>query len=66
MLTVKQLFQADGLNVPEDQIKLVRHVGRKDRSIQQVTAGGSPRDVIRIETREKAKHGSRAIGLNGN
>lgn len=26
----------------------------------------SPRDVIRIEAREKAKHGSRAIGLNGN
>jgi len=40
MLTVKQLFQADGLNIPEDQIKLVRHVGRKDRSIQQVAAEG--------------------------
>lgn len=37
MLTVKQLFQADGLNASEDQIKLVRHVGRKDRSIQQVS-----------------------------
>jgi hypothetical protein len=26
MLTVKQLFKADGLDIAEDQIKLVRHV----------------------------------------
>ena len=26
----------------------------------------SPRDVIRVESHEKRKHGSRAIGLNGN
>lgn len=118
MLTTKQLFLADGLDAAEDAIKLVRHVGRKARTIQQIAAEGyfdlyqeelspdvrpfhgcqvilsflgiegnkaefygayavlrsrpccsttmSPRDVIRLESLEKAKHGSRAIGLNGN
>jgi hypothetical protein len=40
MLTVKQLFQADGLDFPEDQIKLVRHVDHRDRSIQRIVAEG--------------------------
>lgn len=31
MLTVKQLFRADGLNAAEDQIKLVRHVDHLNR-----------------------------------
>lgn len=40
MLTIKELFQADGLGVPKHEIKLVRHVGRKDRSVQQIAAEG--------------------------
>lgn len=40
MLTVKQLFQADGLDVPEDEIKLVRHVDHPTRSIEQIIAEG--------------------------
>lgn len=40
MLTTKQLFLADGLEVPEDAIKLVRHVGRRGRSIRQIVDEG--------------------------
>lgn len=40
MLTVKQLFQADGLDVPEDEIKLVRHVDHLNRSIRRVVLEG--------------------------
>lgn len=40
MLTVKQLFRADGLSFAEDQIKLVRHVDHMDRSIQRIVAEG--------------------------
>lgn len=38
MLTVKQLFIADGLEQGEDQIKLVRHVDHLNRSIQRIVA----------------------------
>jgi len=38
MLTVKQLFLADGLEVAEDQIKLVKHVDTSKRSIRQMVA----------------------------
>lgn len=38
MLTVKQLFTADGLDLAEDQIKLVRHVDHLNRSIQRIVA----------------------------
>lgn len=40
MLTVKQLFQADGLNLPEDEIKLVRHVDHLNRAIRRVVNEG--------------------------
>lgn len=40
MLTTKQLFLADGLDVSEDAIKLVRHVGRRGRSIRQIADEG--------------------------
>lgn len=40
MLTVKQLFQADGLNITEDQIKLVRHVDHLNRSITRIIDEG--------------------------
>lgn len=44
MLTVKQLFLADGLDLAEDQIKLVRHVDYFNRSIQLLTSPArSPR-----------------------
>jgi hypothetical protein len=36
MLTVKQLFQADGLDVAEDRIKLVRHVDHASCSIRKM------------------------------
>lgn len=40
MLTVKQLFMADGLGIEEDEIKLVRHVDHLNRSIQRIVAEG--------------------------
>jgi hypothetical protein len=40
MLTVKQLFIADGLNRDEHRIKLVRHVDHMNRSIQRVVSEG--------------------------
>ena len=40
MLTVKQLFQADGLDSPDNEIKLVRHVDHLNRSIEQIVAEG--------------------------
>lgn len=40
MLTVKQLFIADGLDLAEDEIKLVRHVDHLNRSIQRIVAEG--------------------------
>ncbi|NBB78609.1 MAG: hypothetical protein GVY36_04085 [Verrucomicrobia bacterium] len=40
MLTVKQLFQADGLDASEDEIKLVRHVDHLNRSIKRIVAEG--------------------------
>jgi hypothetical protein len=38
MLTVKQLFIADGVELEEDNIKLVRHVDHLNRSIQRITS----------------------------
>jgi hypothetical protein len=40
VLTVKQLLLAAGLDVPEDRIKLVRHVDRVERTIRQMTVDG--------------------------
>lgn len=40
MLTVKQLFIADGLDLDEDEIKLVRHVDHLNRSIRRVVDEG--------------------------
>ncbi|MGF1449756.1 MAG: GIY-YIG nuclease family protein [Opitutales bacterium] len=40
MLTVKQLFIADGLGFSENEIKLVRHVDHSQRSIRRVVAEG--------------------------
>lgn len=40
MLTVKQLFQADGLDTAEDQIKLVRHIDHLNRSITRIIDDG--------------------------
>jgi hypothetical protein len=40
LLTVKQLLQADGLDVAEDQIKLVRHVNHLNRSITRIIDEG--------------------------
>ncbi len=40
MLTVKQLFIADGLDLDEDRIKLVRHVDHMERSIQRTVREG--------------------------
>ena len=40
MLTIKKLFQADGLDVAEDQIKLVRHVDHLNRSITRIIDEG--------------------------
>jgi hypothetical protein len=34
--------------------------------VRTVSTAMSERDVIRIESLEKEKHGSRAVGLNGN
>lgn len=40
MLTVKQLFIADGLDLVEDEIKLVRHVDHLKRSIRRIVTEG--------------------------
>lgn len=40
MLSVKQLFQSDGLEVAEDDIKLVRHVDHLSRSITRIIDEG--------------------------
>ena len=40
MLTVKQLFQADGLDTAVDEIKLVRHVDHLNRSITRIIDEG--------------------------
>lgn len=40
MLTVKQLFQAEGLDPNAEEIKLVRHVDRPDRSIRRMVNEG--------------------------
>jgi alpha-glucuronidase len=40
MLTVKQLVQADVLDSPDNEIKLVRHVDHLNRSIEQIFAEG--------------------------
>ena len=40
MLSVKQLFIADGLDVTEDRIKLIKHVDHLSRSIQRIVTEG--------------------------
>lgn len=40
MLSVKQLFIADGLQCAEDEIKLVRHTDHLGRSIRSIVDGG--------------------------
>jgi hypothetical protein len=40
MLSVKQLFLADGLQCPAEEIKLVRHVDHLNRSIRRIVAEG--------------------------
>lgn len=40
MLTLKQLFIADGFNFAEDEIKIVRHVDHLNRSIRRIIAEG--------------------------
>ncbi len=40
MLSVKQLLAANGLEIPSDQIKLVRHVDHLGRSIQHMIDNG--------------------------
>lgn len=54
MLTVKQLFLADGLGVPEDQIKLVRHVDHQDLSIRKVILEGIF-DLYQAEQKESVR-----------
>lgn len=71
MLTVKQLFISDGLGVPEEKIKLVRHVGLSNRSIQQIVADGQF-DFLQEEQYLKVRpfHNSEVIlsflGVDGN
>lgn len=71
MLTVKQLFIADGLGIEEDEIKLVRHVDHLNRSIQRVVAEGHF-EFYQQEQSPKVRpfHGCQVIlsfvGLEGN
>lgn len=40
MLTVKELFQTDGLGTDEEQMKLVRHVDHLNRKRHENSYGG--------------------------
>ncbi len=71
MITVKQFLTVAGLDVPEDRIKLVRHIDHLGRSIRQIIAD-EVFDIYQAEQDAKSQPFHRCdvivsfIGIDGN